>query len=81
MVCSAGFPNGNGDHAIVIAPALVSIEALRTEHTYELLIVRHELRAEREGARPRSGRGWSFEVGRANSRWIWWIRIGPSRDR
>ena len=29
----------NGDHAIVIAPALVSIEALRIEHTYELLIV------------------------------------------
>ena len=42
----------NGDHAIVIAPALVSIEAVRVEHTYELLIARHELRAEKEGARP-----------------------------
>jgi hypothetical protein len=57
----------NGDHAIVIAPALVSIEALRTEHTYELLIVRHELRAEREGARPRIWsrlvfRGWQGQL-------------------
>jgi len=43
----------NGDHAIVIAPGLVSIEAVRIEHTYELLIVRHELRAAKEGARPR----------------------------
>ncbi len=57
----------NGDHAIVIAPALVSIEALRVEHTYELLIVRHELRAEREGARPRIWsrlvfRGWQGQL-------------------
>ena len=57
----------NGDHAIVIAPALVSIEALRIEHTYELLIVRHELRAEREGARPRIWsklvfRGWQGQL-------------------
>src|ERR1035438_182785 len=48
----------NGDHAIVLAPALVSVEALRVEHTYELLIARHELRAEKEGARPRI---WSRE--------------------
>ena len=57
----------NGDHAIVIAPSLVSIEALRIEHTYELLIVRHELRAEREGARPRISsrlvfRGWQGQL-------------------
>ena len=57
----------NGDHAVVIAPALVSIEALRIEHTYELLIVRHELRAEREGARPRIWsrlvfRGWQGQL-------------------
>jgi hypothetical protein len=57
----------NGDHAIVIAPALVSIEALRVEHTYELLIVRHELRAEKEGARPRIWsrlvfRGWQGQL-------------------
>jgi hypothetical protein len=43
----------NGDHAIVIAPKLVSVEALRVEHTYELLIVRHELRAEKPGSRPK----------------------------
>jgi hypothetical protein len=45
----------------------VSIEALRIEHTYELLIVRHELRAEREGARPRIWsrlvfRGWQGQL-------------------
>src|SRR5262249_47472887 len=57
----------NGDHAVVIAPALVSIEALRVERTYELLIARHELRAEREGARPRIWsrlifRGWQGQL-------------------
>ncbi|MFN7998406.1 MAG: hypothetical protein U0Q18_32595 [Bryobacteraceae bacterium] len=57
----------NGDHAIVIAPTLVSIEALRVEHTYELLIARHELRAEKEGARPRIWsrvvfRGWQGQL-------------------
>jgi hypothetical protein len=57
----------NGDHAIVIAPALVSIEALRVEHTYELLIARHELRVEKEGARPRIWsrvvfRGWQGQL-------------------
>jgi hypothetical protein len=57
----------NGDHAIVIAPALVSIEALRVEHTYELLIAGHELRAEKEGARPRIWsrlvfRGWQGQL-------------------
>ncbi|MGA1996338.1 MAG: hypothetical protein ABSH45_11230 [Bryobacteraceae bacterium] len=57
----------NGDHAIVLAPALVSIEALRVEHTYELLIARHELRAAKEGARPRLWsqvvfRGWQGQL-------------------
>jgi hypothetical protein len=57
----------NGDHAIVLAPALVSVEALRVEHTYELLIVRHELRAAKEGARPRLRsqvvfRGWQGQL-------------------
>jgi hypothetical protein len=33
----------NGDHAIVIAPALVSIEVFRFERTYELLIARHTI--------------------------------------
>jgi hypothetical protein len=57
----------NGDHAIVLAPALVSVEALRVEHTYELLIARHELRAPKEGARPRLWsqvvfRGWQGQL-------------------
>jgi hypothetical protein len=57
----------NGDHAIVLAPALVSIEALRVEHTYELLTARHELRAAKEGARPRIWsqlvfRGWQGQL-------------------
>jgi hypothetical protein len=57
----------NGDHAIVLAPALVSVEALRVEHTYELLIARHELRAEKEGTRPRIWsrlvfRGWQGQL-------------------
>ena len=57
----------NGDHAVVLAPALVSIEALQVEHTYELLIARHELRAAKEGARPRIWsqlvfRGWQGQL-------------------
>jgi hypothetical protein len=57
----------NGDHAIVLAPALVSVEALRVEHTYELLIARHQLRAAKEGARPRIWsqvvfRGWQGQI-------------------
>jgi len=57
----------NGDHALVIAPSLVSVEVLRVEHTYELLIVRHELHAEREGVRPRVWsklvfRGWQGQL-------------------
>jgi hypothetical protein len=57
----------NGDHAIVLAPALVSVETVRVEHTYELLIARHELRAAKEGARPRIlsrlvFRGWQGQL-------------------
>lgn len=57
----------NGDHAVVIAPSLVSVEVLRVEHTYELLIARHELRSEREGGRPRVWsrlvfRGWQGQL-------------------
>jgi hypothetical protein len=33
----------NSDHAIVIAPALVSIEMFRVGHTYDLLIARHTI--------------------------------------
>jgi len=45
----------------------VSVEALRVERTYELLIARHELRAEKEGARPRIWsqlvfRGWQGQL-------------------
>jgi hypothetical protein len=44
----------NRDHAIVIAPALVRVEVLRVEHTYELLITRHSLESPREeGRKPR----------------------------
>jgi hypothetical protein len=46
---------------------LVSVEALRVNHTYELLIARHELRAEKEGTRPRIQsqlvfRGWQGQL-------------------
>jgi hypothetical protein len=57
----------NGDHAIVLAPALVSVEVLRVEHTYELVIAQHELRAAKEGARPQIWsrlvfRGWQGQL-------------------
>jgi hypothetical protein len=42
----------NAEHAIVIGPALVSIEMFRIEHTYELLIARHQIHAVKEGTRP-----------------------------
>lgn len=37
----------NSEHAIVIAPELVSIEMFRYQHTYELLIMRHTLEGEK----------------------------------
>jgi hypothetical protein len=33
----------NGRHAVVIAPALVSVEVLRVRNTYDVLIVRHDV--------------------------------------
>jgi hypothetical protein len=42
----------NSDHAIVIAPALVSVEMFRFEHTYELLIMGHTIPQIENGARP-----------------------------
>ena len=42
----------NAEHAIVIAPALVSVEMFRIEHTYELLVARHQIHTVKEGTRP-----------------------------
>ena len=57
----------NAEHAIVIAPALVSVEMFRVEHTYELLITQHQIHAVKEGARPRVAsrvvfRGWQGQL-------------------
>jgi hypothetical protein len=44
----------NMDHAVVIAPALVRVEVLRVEHTYDVLITRHSLGSpEEQGRKPR----------------------------
>ncbi len=42
----------NGRHAIFLAKSFVRIEMLRTVHTYELAITRHELSVVSERARP-----------------------------
>ena len=42
----------NGPHAAIIAPALVSVEMFRVEHTYELIIARHEARSGTNGKPP-----------------------------
>jgi len=42
----------NGLHAVVVAPALVRIEMLRKERTYELLITRHWPGQVSDGKRP-----------------------------
>ena len=42
----------NGLHAVVIAPALVRVEMLRKEGTYELLITQHRPSEAPEGKRP-----------------------------
>jgi hypothetical protein len=60
-------PVANGDHAIVIAPALVSIEMFRFEHTYELLIVRHTINQPERLKRPTVStqlifRGWQGQL-------------------
>ena len=57
----------NAEHAIVIAPALVSVEMFRVEHTYELLVARHQIQSPKEGARPRVlsrvvFRGWQGQL-------------------
>jgi hypothetical protein len=57
----------NADHAIVLAPAIASIEMFRYEHTYELLITRHRIVEGGEGMRPKSAselvfRGWQGQL-------------------
>ena len=57
----------NSDHAIVLAPALSSIELFRYEHTYELLITRHRIVEGGEGNRPKTEselvfRGWQGQL-------------------
>jgi hypothetical protein len=57
----------NGDHAIVIAAALVSIEMFRFEHTYELLIARHTITQSEKNKRPTVStqlifRGWQGQL-------------------
>jgi hypothetical protein len=43
----------NGVHAVVVAPALIRVQMLRIERTYDLLITRHELAKSKQGQRPR----------------------------
>jgi hypothetical protein len=43
----------NGVHAIAIAPALVRVEMIRVQRTYDLLITKHRLIASASGPRPR----------------------------
>jgi hypothetical protein len=57
----------NGDHAIVLAPAIARIEIFRYEHTYELLITRHKIVETGEGKRPKATselifRGWQGQL-------------------
>jgi hypothetical protein len=57
----------NGDHAIVIAAALVSVEMFRFEHTYELLIARHTIHEVDKQRRPTVAsqlifRGWQGQL-------------------
>ena len=57
----------NFDHAIVLAPAIASIEMFRYEHTYELLITRHRIVEGGEGNRPKAAselvfRGWQGQL-------------------
>lgn len=42
----------NGLHAVVVAPALVRVEILRTGRTYELLITGHRVGEAEKGRRP-----------------------------
>ena len=57
----------NSDHAIVLAPAIASIEMFRYEHTYELLITRYRIVETGEGKRPKTAsqlvfRGWQGQL-------------------
>jgi hypothetical protein len=57
----------NGDHAIVVAPLLVSIEMFRFDHTYELLMLRHTIVETEKGKRPAVTslvvfRGWQGQL-------------------
>jgi hypothetical protein len=42
----------NGPHALVIAPSLVRVQMVRVEHTYELLMTRHSLKAAPDRSKP-----------------------------
>jgi hypothetical protein len=57
----------NSDHAIVLAPAIASIEMFRYEHTYELLITRYRIVEDGEEKRPKAAselvfRGWQGQL-------------------
>src|SRR5579859_3273070 len=43
----------NGRHAVVVAPALVSVEVFRVRNTYDVLIVRHDIVQPADGRRGR----------------------------
>ena len=43
----------NGRHAVVVAPALVSVEVFRVRSTYDVLIVRHDIVQPADGRRGR----------------------------
>ena len=43
----------NGRHAVVVAPALVSVEVFRVRSTYDVLIVKHDVVQPGEGRRGR----------------------------
>jgi hypothetical protein len=57
----------NGPHAVVIAPALVSVEMFRVEQTYELLIAEHEPRL---GAGEAAPKLWSQVVFRGRQGYL-----------
>jgi hypothetical protein len=57
----------NYDHAIVLAPAIASIEIFRYEHTYELLITRYRIVEGGERMRPKAAselvfQGWQGQL-------------------
>ena len=62
----------NGLHAVVVPPALVRIQMLRKERTYELLITRHWPGEVSDGKRPLLKTNFVSRYSRA-------ARIGPVR--